>query len=68
MSKQSLLRPINIGDLKLKNRVIMAPMTRNRADNEYNASTDLHTKYYQQRASAGFIIREGSQISYEARG
>lgn len=68
MSKQSLLRPINIGDLKLKNRVIMAPMTRNRADNEYNAPTDLHTKYYQQRASAGLIIREGSQISYEARG
>ena len=68
MSKQSLLRPINIGDLKLKNRVIMAPMTRNRADNEYNAPTDLHTKYYQQRASAGLIISEGSQISYEARG
>ena len=68
MSEQALLKPIKMGGLELKNRVIMAPMTRNRADNEYNAPTDLHAKYYTQRASAGLIISEGAQISYEARG
>lgn len=69
MSKeQALLKPIEIGDLKLKNRVIMAPMTRNRADNEYEAATDLHAEYYSQRADAGLIISEGSQVSQEAKG
>lgn len=68
MSKQALLKPIEIGDLTLKNRVIMAPMTRNRADNEFNAPTEMHAEYYKQRASAGLIISEGSQVSYQARG
>ncbi|NEV93652.1 alkene reductase [Psychroflexus sp. YR1-1] len=68
MSKQALLKPIQIGDMELKNRVIMAPMTRSRADNEYNAPTDLHAKYYRQRASAGLIISEGSQVSSQAVG
>lgn len=68
MSKQALLKPIKIGDMELKNRIIMAPMTRNRAENEDDAPTDLHAEYYKQRASAGLIISEGSQVSYEARG
>ncbi len=69
MSKeQALLKPITIGDLELKNRVIMAPMTRNRADNEDEAATDLHAEYYSQRAEAGLIISEGSQVSQEAKG
>jgi len=66
---QSLLQPIKIGDLDLKNRVIMAPMTRSRADNPEKAPTaELQGKYYQQRASAGLIISEGSQISEKAVG
>jgi N-ethylmaleimide reductase len=68
MSKQALLEPIKLGDLELKNRVIMAPMTRSRADNEHNAPTEIHSKYYSQRASAGLIISEGSQISSDAVG
>ena len=68
MSDQALLKPIKMGDMELKNRVIMAPMTRNRANNEHNAPTDLHAEYYKQRASAGLIISEGAQISYQARG
>lgn len=69
MSKnQALLKPITLGDLELKNRVIMAPMTRNRADNEDEAATELHAKYYSQRAEAGLIITEGSQVSEEAKG
>lgn len=66
--EQALLKPIQIGDLTLKNRVIMAPMTRNRADNDDEAATDLHADYYSQRAGAGLIISEGSQVSQEAIG
>jgi len=69
MSKnQELLQPITLGDLELKNRVIMAPMTRNRADNEDEAATELHAEYYSQRAEAGLIISEGAQVSQEAKG
>jgi N-ethylmaleimide reductase len=66
--EQPLLQPIQIGDLELKNRVIMAPMTRNRADNKEEAATELHAEYYSQRAEAGLIISEGSQVSQEAKG
>lgn len=57
-----------MGDLLLKNRLVIAPMTRSRANNKENAPTDLHVKYYKQRASAGLIISEGSQISKRAVG
>ena len=65
---QALLRPIKLHDLELKNRVIMAPMTRSRADNEGNVPNDLTVTYYTQRAGAGLIITEGSQISKQAVG
>tara|TARA_R110002074_G_scaffold275880_3_gene447332 strand:- start:763 stop:1854 length:1092 start_codon:yes stop_codon:yes gene_type:complete len=68
MQKQPLLESLTIGDLTLANRLIMAPMTRSRADNQDKAPTDLHAEYYKQRASAGLIITEGSQISQEAVG
>lgn len=68
MSKQNLLKPYN-KNINLKNRVVMAPMTRGRADNEGNVPTDeLHGLYYEQRASAGLIITEGSQVSRDAVG
>ncbi|CAN5670221.1 alkene reductase [soil metagenome] len=63
MQAQPLLEPFQMGDLQLKNRIVMAPMTRSRADNDENAPTDLHVKYYTQRAGAGLIITEGSQVS-----
>jgi N-ethylmaleimide reductase len=66
--KQALLQQYPMGDLTLQNRVVMAPMTRSRADNPENAPTDLHVEYYRQRASAGLIITEGSQISKRAVG
>lgn len=69
MSKnQALLQPITIGDLTLSNRVWMAPMTRSRAANPENKPFDIHEKYYRQRASAGLIITEGSQVSKRAVG
>ncbi|QLG44991.1 alkene reductase [Costertonia aggregata] len=70
MSKeQNLLKSFNLGNLELPNRVVMAPMTRSRANNEFSRPTaDLHGVYYTQRASAGLIITEGSQISKQAVG
>lgn len=70
MSKeQALLKSYNLNGLELPNRVVMAPMTRSRADNPENAPIEgLHDVYYTQRASAGLIITEGSQVSKEAVG
>ncbi|UZD21117.1 alkene reductase [Algoriphagus halophytocola] len=68
-NQQALLQPITLTDgLKLKNRVWMAPMTRSRADNPEKKPFEIHQKYYAQRASAGLIITEGSQISTKAVG
>lgn len=69
MKSQPLLKPISIGATQLENRVVMAPMTRSRADNPDKKPTEgLHDVYYTQRASAGLIITEGSQVSEEAVG
>jgi N-ethylmaleimide reductase len=62
-----LFEPIKIGRLTLPNRVVMAPMTRNRAG-AGNAPTALNTLYYRQRASAGLIITEGAQVAPQGVG
>jgi N-ethylmaleimide reductase len=67
-NKQALLTKYEMKDIVLENRVVMAPMTRSRADNPGNSATDLIAEYYAQRASAGLIISEGSQISKRAVG
>jgi len=56
-----------MGDLKIKNRVAMAPLTRGRAG-ESGIANQLMTKYYKQRAGAGLIITEGTFVSDMARG
>ena len=56
-----LLDPIAIGDLRLPNRVVMAPLTRNRAD-EARAPTTLTRAYYVQRAQAGMILSEATSV------
>jgi N-ethylmaleimide reductase len=69
MSKQALLQDYKKGVLDLPNRLVMAPMTRSRADNPGNIPTvKLHGEYYSQRASAGLIISEGAQVSENAVG
>ena len=69
MSKvQPLLKEIMMGDLHLKNRMVMAPMTRSRANNPENRPTELQAKHYGQRSSAGLIITCGSQVSKNAVG
>lgn len=68
MIVNALLKPVKSGHNEFPNRVFMAPMTRNRADNIENAPTSLHAEYYSQRASAGLIITEGSQVSRQGAG
>lgn len=69
MSKQALLQAFDLNGLQLQNRVVMAPMTRSRANNSENKPTaELQGKYYAQRAGAGLIITEGSQVSPQAVG
>ncbi|WP_300436790.1 alkene reductase [Christiangramia sp.] len=60
---QALLQAFTLGNLSIKNRIVMAPMTRSRADNPDKAPTNLHVEYYKQRAGAGLIITEGTQVS-----
>lgn len=67
MSNSILFSEISIGDITLPNRMVMAPMTRNRAG-EGNVPQDINAIYYRQRASAGLIITEASQVSAEAVG
>jgi N-ethylmaleimide reductase len=63
----ALYQPFKLGDLELANRMVMAPMTRNRAG-EGNAPTALNAEYYRQRAGAGLIITEASQVSPDGIG
>ncbi len=68
MSEAKLFTPAKAGSIELKNRVIMAPLTRNRARAEDDAPFDLHVDYYGQRAGAGLIITEASQVSPQGKG
>ncbi|MBN1800090.1 MAG: alkene reductase [Candidatus Lokiarchaeota archaeon] len=54
--------------MKLNNRIVMAPMTRSRADNPDNCPNELMVEYYKQRSTAGLIITEGSPVSKRAIG
>lgn len=62
----TLFDPIQIGDIALANRIAMAPLTRNRATD--GVPTPMMAEYYGQRATAGLIIAEASQISPMAQG
>lgn len=62
-----LFDPLKMGAIDLKNRVVMAPLTRNRAFKE-DAPSQMHIDYYRQRAGAGVIITEASQITPEGKG
>ena len=62
-----LFQPFELGPLTLGNRIVMAPMTRNRAG-AGDVPHALNAEYYAQRASAGLIITEASQISPQGKG
>ena len=63
----TLFDPIHFGNISAANRIVMAPLTRNRAGAGY-VPNSLMATYYEQRASAGLIIAEATQISPEAQG
>ncbi|MEW1869986.1 alkene reductase [Streptomyces caelestis] len=62
-----LFEPVTVGKWTLNNRIVMAPMTRNRATPD-GVPTDLMATYYGQRATAGLIITEGVQPSTVGQG
>ncbi len=62
-----LFTPITVGDIELPNRIIMAPLTRNRAG-KGNVPTDLNALYYAQRATAGLLITEATPVSEMGHG
>ncbi|WP_375487639.1 alkene reductase [uncultured Jatrophihabitans sp.] len=63
----SLFEPIEVGNQTLANRVVMAPLTRNRADSE-GVPQDIAVEYYRQRAGVGLIVTEGTQPSAVGQG
>ncbi len=63
-----LFEPLKVGEIEVQNRIAMAPLTRNRATAGTDAPNDLMVEYYRQRASAGLIVTEGSQISQQGQG
>ncbi len=67
-SEAELFQPLQLGDLPLRNRVVMAPLTRNRAIGGGEAPNALMAEYYRQRAGAGLIVTEASQISRQGQG
>ena len=63
---KSLFDPVQAGSLHLPNRIVMAPLTRNRAPG--NIPTPLMATYYEQRASAGLLITEATPVSAQGQG
>jgi len=64
---KTLFDPVSVGDYNLKNRIVMAPMTRGRAGSE-RIPNDLMAEYYFQRASAGLLITEATVVSKQGIG
>jgi len=63
-----LFRPLQLGPLELPNRIVMAPMTRSRSSQPGDVPNEMMAAYYAQRASAGLIVTEATQISPEGQG
>jgi len=64
---EALFQPAQIGEISVKNRIVMSPMTRARAGAGLEPVA-LNAEYYAQRATAGLIITEATQVSVEAQG
>lgn len=64
----TLFTPLQLFDITLQNRIFMAPMTRMRSMQPGNIPYELNAEYYAQRASAGLIISEATQISQQGQG
>ncbi|MBC3495673.1 alkene reductase [Pseudomonas sp. SWRI100] len=67
MAEKSVFEPYTLGAITLSNRIVMAPLTRNRAE-EGLLPSQFAATYYSQRASAGLLITEATQVSKQAQG
>jgi len=67
---RKLFQPTRIGDIEVANRVVMAPLTRSRADEAAGdiPGSAMNIEYYRQRSNAGLIISEGTQVSLAGKG
>ena len=68
MNHDPLFCPLRLGQLHLSNRIVMPPMTRSRASQPGDVANAMMATYYAQRASAGLIIAEATQVSAQAQG
>ena len=68
MFQHPLFQPYRLGEIELANRFLMAPMTRSRASQPGDVPNELMAEYYAQRASAGIIITEATQVSLQGMG
>ncbi|MGY2219862.1 alkene reductase [Pseudomonas sp. SDO558_S425] len=68
MSNSALGTPITLGHHTLKNRIVLPPLTRQRSAQPGDIATDLMALYYRQRATAGFMVSEGTQIEPRGQG
>lgn len=64
----SLFTAVQLGAHTLRNRIVLPPLTRQRAAQPGDVPTDLMAEYYGQRASAGFMVSEGAQIEPRGQG
>ena len=67
-SDTDLFSPVRMGPLELANRIVMAPLTRSRTDADAGVPGPMNAQYYAQRATAGLIVTEATNISPEGRG
>ncbi len=70
MTTAQLFQPTRIGDIEVANRIVMAPLTRSRADEAHGdiPGSAMNVDYYRQRSGAGLIISEGTQVSPVGKG
>ncbi|MBI6852041.1 alkene reductase [Pseudomonas cichorii] len=68
MTHNTLFTPTRLGPYLLRNRIVMPPLTRSRSSQPGNIPNDLMATYYRQRAGAGFIVTEGTQIEPRGQG
>ncbi|MEQ7917679.1 alkene reductase [Xanthomonas sp. WHRI 1810A] len=68
MIDSSLFQPLSLGGLTLRNRVALPPLTRSRSSQPGDIPNELMATYYRQRATAGFMITEGTQIEPRGQG
>ena len=64
----ALFQPHDLGTVTLPNRVLMSPLTRSRSSQPGDVPNDMNAQYYQQRAGAGLIISEATQVSPQGKG